>query len=447
MTPLREATTWQTAMLNQLNQLPHQRQSWARLECPLPTREEALRWLRQQSHPQKLYWSGREDEREVAGVGVAHSYLDEGANLPAVLGQIAQTLATAPAELRYFGGARFDLARSADLAWQPYRRYQFRVPLFELITTPQQTHFVCNVAPQSEIEQIIEQLNDLSFNDELLPDIVPHPLTRYDLPSEAVWGENIVQLLKMFAQGSAEKIVLARKVTVPADGLLDPSFILQKLQHVTPHSFHFCYQLDAQHAFIGASPERLYRREKGQLISEAVAGTRKRGATLEEDAQLARDLLQSDKERREQRLVVERIEQAFEKLCDQVDVVGDAPEILGLAQLQHLYNRLSGTLSADVGDGEILARLHPTPAVGGFPSDVALATIAQLEPFDRGWYAGPIGWIGRDSAEFAVAIRSARIIGNQLSAFSGAGIVAGSTAEGEWQEIENKLLNFRRALL
>ncbi|MFT5241628.1 MAG: menaquinone-specific isochorismate synthase, partial [Kiritimatiellia bacterium] len=90
----------------------------------------------------------------------------------------------------------------------------------------------------------------------------------------------------------------------------------------------------------------------------------------------------------------------------------------------------------------LIAALHPTPAVGGTPSADAVARIAELEPFGRGWYAGPVGWISADAAEMAVAIRSALVTQNQLSLFSGAGIVEGSTAESEWLEIENKIADF-----
>jgi menaquinone-specific isochorismate synthase len=97
-----------------------------------------------------------------------------------------------------------------------------------------------------------------------------------------------------------------------------------------------------------------------------------------------------------------------------------------------------------VTDAEVLRALHPTPAVGGYPGVEALEEIRALEPFDRGWYAGPVGWIGADAAEFAVGIRSGLVRGNTLALFSGAGIVAGSAPEGEWAEIEQKIGDFTR---
>ena len=117
-----------------------------------------------------------------------------------------------------------------------------------------------------------------------------------------------------------------------------------------------------------------------------------------------------------------------------------------LTHRSHLYARVSGTLQSDICDADLLRMLHPTPAVGGHPSREAIAAISALEPFDRGWYAGPIGWIGADAAEFAVGIRSGVLERNTLSLFSGAGILTGSTPEGEWQEIEQKICDFLEVL-
>ena len=97
-----------------------------------------------------------------------------------------------------------------------------------------------------------------------------------------------------------------------------------------------------------------------------------------------------------------------------------------------------------MGDGEIIHKLHPTPAVGGYPKKQALEAIEEIEPFERGWYAAPVGWVGYDRAEFAVAIRSSLIVKNKVALFAGAGIVSGSQPEAEWEELENKIRNFRQ---
>jgi menaquinone-specific isochorismate synthase len=121
-------------------------------------------------------------------------------------------------------------------------------------------------------------------------------------------------------------------------------------------------------------------------------------------------------------------------------LVADADvSVLKLATVQHLLRRLRGRLKPGFGDGALLSALHPTPAVCGEPGGAALAAIRALEPFDRGWYAGPVGFVGRDETRFAVAIRSALVEGAAVSLYTGAGVLEGSRAEAEWRELEAKL--------
>ena len=117
-----------------------------------------------------------------------------------------------------------------------------------------------------------------------------------------------------------------------------------------------------------------------------------------------------------------------------------------MASRMHLFSRMWGTLNDSVTDADLMRALHPTPAVGGVPTGVAMEAIAHHAPFDRGWYAGPVGWIGTDSSEFAVGIRSALIAKTRLSLFAGAGIVEGSVASDEWEEVEQKIFDFLQAL-
>ena len=132
-------------------------------------------------------------------------------------------------------------------------------------------------------------------------------------------------------------------------------------------------------------------------------------------------------------------------MCDSVSVDENATE-MRLAQGRHLVSRVSGRLREGVTDFHLLEQLPPTPAVGGVPTEIALEAIHSLEDFDRGWYAGPVGWIGRDSAEFAVALRCGVVRGSQLSLFSGAGLVQGSDPGSEWIEIEQKITDFTKII-
>jgi menaquinone-specific isochorismate synthase len=196
-------------------------------------------------------------------------------------------------------------------------------------------------------------------------------------------------------------------------------------------------------AFVSATPERLFRREGRAVESEAVAGTRPRGASEADDAELRDELLNSEKDKAEHGHVRVGIGEALGPLCDELEIEDGVSE-MKLARRRHLVSRVRGTLREGVTDAEVLRALHPTPAVGGYPRAEALEEIRALEPFDRGWYAGPVGWIGAGASEFAVGIRSGLVHGDRVALFSGAGIVAGSSPEGEWAEIEQKIGDFTR---
>lgn len=409
-----------------------------RLEIEIEQRN-VINWLRMQAETEKIYWSDREDVVEIACLGIADEIKTEAVDR-SVIEMIEQS------ELRWFGGLRFDTHYSSDFLWDHFGGTHFWLPRFELGQDGQRGWFACHLCAADDLNVVLAALNAICFDEIPLSEKVPQPLTRIDIPNEQQWHDNVTAVLSAFDRDEAKKVVLARKVTVPASKQLEPLLILKKLMVVAPHSFHFCFQVDEFIGFVGASPERLYHRKKGTLYSEALAGTRRRGVSVADDEQLANQLMNSAKERHEQRLVQQMIVQAFDRLCDDVRT-DDTPTILKLAQLQHLYSQVSGQLQPDVTNADILNELHPTPAVGGRPREKAMQLIADLERFDRGWYAGAVGWICGDEAEFSVAIRCALVDGDQLHAFSGAGIVEGSKPEAEWDEIENKLLNFRRALV
>jgi menaquinone-specific isochorismate synthase len=144
------------------------------------------------------------------------------------------------------------------------------------------------------------------------------------------------------------------------------------------------------------------------------------------------------KEQLEHRLVVDSLASTFRELC--ADFSQDSsPSVLKLSRVQHLRTAFSGQLNDGVGDDSILRAFHPTPATCGSPCTAAARFISENEPFDRGWYAGPLGFVSRDEAEFAVAIRSMLWLGRKTHVYAGAGIVDGSESEREWNELEDKI--------
>ena len=270
-------------------------------------------------------------------------------------------------------------------------------------------------------------------------------LERHDLPEYRQWCSLVEQGLKNISTGKLNKVVLARAAVFSLARDYDPNELLLQLRRQAPQAFHFCFQLAPHHAFLGITPELLYRRSGTHIESEAIASTRPRGQTLEDDERLATELRESEKEQREHLMVLERMERLMQQFCKQTERLSYL-ERLQLRHVQHLQSRVQGILFPDVDDSNLLPTFHPTPAVSGTPDPEARALIRELEPFDRGWYAGPVGWIKRGQAEFAVGIRSGLLCGRTLRIYTGAGIVEGSVPEEEWREIEVKLQSWQSLL-
>lgn len=405
----------------------------------------ALAWLREQrSHP-RFYWSGRDGGTEDAAAGAADLQTGDGPEDVAVLGKRLR-VADDPG-VRYYGGGRFDPARGADEVWEPFGAYRFALPRFELRVEASGTTLSCNLVlprDRERREEILAQIEGMRVPSEGYDDALPEPLYREDAPDRRGWEENIGRALSAFSEGRLGKVVLARRATLGFSEDLDGISLLRELKDATPGCFHFYVEPVAGTAFVGASPERLYRREGRLVASEAVAGTRPRGASSGDDDNLRDELLGSEKDRAEHGFVRVGIGEALGPLSEELEVEEDVSEMKTTSR-RHLVSRVRSRLREGVTDAEVLGALHPTPAVGGYPNEGALEDIRALEPFDRGWWAGPVGWVGADAAEFAVGIRSGLVRGRRLALFSGAGIVAGSRPEEEWAEIEQKIEDFTGA--
>jgi len=223
---------------------------------------------------------------------------------------------------------------------------------------------------------------------------------------------------------------------------------LQTLRRNHPDCTVFSVGNGKGQSFIGASPERLLSINEGRLTTDALAGSASRGQTPEADEALAQSLLNSDKERYEHQVVVKFIAEQLRSL-DLDPNYTPAPQLLQLLHIQHLHTPMSATIDPKkVSPLDILAKLHPTPAVAGLPLQNACKLIHQHENFDRGLYAAPLGWIDTEgNSEFIVGIRSALIDGCKARLYAGAGIVAGSEPAKELAEIKLKLQTLLNALV
>ena len=257
--------------------------------------------------------------------------------------------------------------------------------------------------------------------------------------AEGVFVGGVASALEAIGRGVYEKIVLARGLRLTADQPWKPLDTLNRLRERFTGCFTFSYSGGKGHSFIGATPERLLKLHNGRLQTEAIAGSAPRGATAAEDARLARDLLASDKNQHEHNCVRDSILRRLRV----VGVEGKAEataSLLPLANVQHLRTQIEAKVGESVHLLDIVAEMHPTPAVGGTPREQAVPEIATLEQIDRGLFAGAIGWFNHlNDGEMVVGIRSALIDGNTAELYAGAGIVNGSNPEHEAGETQMKL--------
>lgn len=257
----------------------------------------------------------------------------------------------------------------------------------------------------------------------------------------------VARALERIGAGDFKKIVLARAQDLQADQPLHPLRVLNGLRQRFPDCYSFSFANGRGQSFIGASPERLVRASKGRLETEALAGSIRRGAGASEDAALAAMLLGSEKDLREQRDVLDDIVTRLKPLGLALEF-SLTPQLRRLANVQHLHTPVRAALPDAVRLLDVLAALHPTPAVGGSPREAAVGQIRGLEGFPRGLYAGALGWLNsRGGGEFFVGIRSALVAVKTARVYAGAGIVAGSTPEKEFAETELKFKAMRDALL
>ncbi|MGA2037406.1 MAG: isochorismate synthase, partial [Acidimicrobiales bacterium] len=265
----------------------------------------------------------------------------------------------------------------------------------------------------------------------------PEPFDVRAVVSRSEWARAVATALEGIAEGKLKKVVLARQVIVSADAEFSIATVVARLRRENPHCYVF-----AVDGLVGASPELLVER-RGELVrSRPMAGTVPLG-----DEGALQWLATSRKDQWEHTLVVDAVVERLALRCLDRPRVSRA-DVAAFAELAHFVTSVEGRLVPPPPSALDLAlELHPTPAVAGEPTASALELISRLEPRRRGRYGGPVGWVdAHGDGEFAVALRCAQVHANQAVLYAGAGIVAGSTSEAEWQETEVKLEPMLRAL-
>jgi salicylate biosynthesis isochorismate synthase/menaquinone-specific isochorismate synthase len=295
-----------------------------------------------------------------------------------------------------------------------------------------------DAGPEQALQRVAGRLASLRSTP--LTPADPHPSAPTSIsgryPPER-YEEIVATAVERIRAGEADKVVLARELTVEAPAAFDPATKLGALRDLFPSCFCFCFG-SPEAAFIGASPELLVRRSGAVAATVALAGTTGRSADPAVDDHLGEAMLRSPKVREEHGIVVRRIERTLRAHSVWVHAEGE-PFAIKVGNLQHLATPIRAQLAESHSAIELAGYLHPTPAVGGEPREAALDLIDELEGIDRGWYTGPVGWMDvAEDGEFCVGLRSALLRDREAHLFAGCGIVADSDPAAELQESELK---------
>jgi salicylate biosynthesis isochorismate synthase/menaquinone-specific isochorismate synthase len=402
-------------------------------------------------------WEQPDRRFALAGLGVAHeaasrgearfadvaeeclrtggdSILDEPPGLPAGAGPV------------WLGGFAFAPQGGASSTWSSLPPASLVLPELSICRSGDRAFLTINavIAPGDDAEERSAALEAglAGLRSEApLPMLDPHPTAQAEIRSALpprAFEAAVAAATARIGEGAMSKVVLAREVIVSAAAAHDPAALFGAMREQFPACFCFCCGTP-EAAFIGASPELLVRRAGASVSTVALAGSTRRSSDPAVDDHLGEQLLRSDKDRREQRIVSERIVRALRPHAVWVEAAAE-PEIVKVANIQHLATPVIAQLAESHSAIELAGMLHPTPAVGGEPWSEAAAAIAELEGLDRGWYAGPVGWMdATEDGEFCVALRSALLRDREAHLFAGVGVVAGSDPAAELAETEVKL--------
>jgi isochorismate synthase len=345
-----------------------------------------------------------------------------------------------------FGGFAFDPLYARTQLWSDFPGGLLILPRFLLSYNANHVTLTINCLIQAidaielNAQKIEEDLRQLQNAIEHSPNI-PREQTSiqfsiHERRPASEWMAMVAKVVERIRQGAFEKVVLARDIQLELDDpaeAFDINLTLQRLRESYPTAYVFAIQR-GERFFLGATPERLVLAQDGQIHTMALAGSVRRGESEVEDEQFGIELLQSEKNNNEHVIVVAMVLEALKNHCTNVHVSTE-PQLLKLKNVQHLQTPISGDLIPGRCILDVMANLHPTPAVGGFPRLAAVEEIRNTEKLDRGWYAGPLGWIGASGhGEFAVALRSGLVDGAKATLFAGCGIVSNSEPQIEYAE-------------
>ncbi len=408
------------------------------------------------AHPRTL-WSDP-DGSTVVGSGAAATLVANGSDRVNTIRADAESLfssgdvhaGTEAARPRLFGGFSFHTESATDASWEGFPSAKFVFPRVQ-VTWPDPAkdaawltvNAACSDSTADDVERLLRhKQSQIEALDTVSPLGSPPGISaRQRTTEKADWRTGVTAALERIDSGELQKVVLAQALRATLDQPVQLADILKRLATRYSRCYQFMIEpqsgMNPQRAFIGATPERLISVRGRTVRTGALAGTTGRGDTPAEDEWLAKELLKDEKNAHEHELVAETICQQLQPFVSSISA--EPREVQRLATVQHLRTPINATLSRDEHVLSLVESLHPTPAVGGVPPSAALETIRETEPFDRGWYAAPVGWIdAAGNGTFAVALRSALATQEQATLFAGVGIVNNSNPDREWEEMQLK---------
>lgn len=427
------------------------------ISIPAPGVETAV-FLQQAIGQERFYWHNAHGGLALAGFGMAANLTAWGNGRFQHIQQQAQALfanaiihnnQTQLAGPRLFGGFAFIDDFTPDNTWSIHYPAQFILPHYQIAQQGEQSWLTLNVilpADESPKDILPELQTALTTRLTQLKNAPIHPLTRSPKQSQITrphinypmpytnWQTMITHATQTMQSSDLNKVVLSRVCEIRYRQRVDVDGALAYLDAHYPDCYRFLFEPRPFHAFYGATPELLAQLNGRFLQTMGLAGSIGRGKTAAEDAALAQELLNSAKNQHEHALVVESIRRRLAPFAANLDIPPQ-PSILQLGYIQHLHTSIQAALHRADGILPILQNLHPTPALGGQPRHLAMPFISQAEPVPRGWYGAPIGWLDHNlDGAFGVAIRSAITQDRRVWLYSGAGIVADSDPQAEWEE-------------
>ncbi|HKJ67862.1 MAG TPA: isochorismate synthase [bacterium] len=403
------------------------------------------------SNEKFLYWRHPEEDQEFLGVGVTEEFRFQGTDRFQHAGGVFDRLQqdtevvtgtdTIDIPFVFFGGSFFPEITGSE--WASFEPAILYMPEWMIAKKHGTTLLVLNLKLSS-----MPDLNDIKEKALILLDSLSHA-AEFGAPSmqkfqlslngeKDTWMTMVQRSLQSIKEHHLEKVVIGSRIRVDLYGQPSLAELLQNLATDYPTCITFALRESGGQIFFGSTPEWLVRTHDTIVHCDALAGSTTRSEDPGEDRALGEALLHDPKNRAEHQYVVEYIRQILQPVATEISV-GDTPQLQKLRNVQHIYTPITARTRQGISPFELLAKVHPTPAVGGIPSPDALRFIRDLEDYDRGYFAGPIGWLSTvNTMNMVVGLRSGLLRNDSLLLYAGAGIVRDSIPEEEYKELQLK---------